>query len=66
MISYESPHRICDADTDRTGIMYYSNYPRLYEIGRTDMIRTIIKEIPKVKFRLVSEIYNEKMELIND
>jgi len=86
------------------GIMYYGNYPRLYEIGRTDMIRaiwksyreveesgiilpvrllhavyhkpanydelltirTIIREIPKVKFRIVSEIYNEKMELINE
>jgi len=29
-------------------------------------IRTIIKEIPKVKFKLFSEIYNEKGELINE
>jgi len=86
------------------GVMYYGNYPRLYEIGRTDMIRdiwksyreveesgiilpvrsltavyhkpalydevltikTIIKEIPKVKFRMFSQIYNEKEELINE
>jgi len=86
------------------GVMYYGNYPRLYEIGRTDLIRviwksyreveesgiilpvrtltaiyhkpaiydevltirTIIKEIPKVKFKLFSEIYNEKGELINE
>lgn len=41
MISYETPYRVCYADTDRMGIMYYGNYPRLYEIGRTDMIRTI-------------------------
>jgi len=104
MISYDTPYRVCYADTDRMGIVYYGNYPRLYEIGRTDMIRTIwksyrevedsgillpvrllhsiyhkpanydelltirsiIKEIPKVKFRIVSEIYNEKMELINE
>jgi len=104
MMSYETPYRVCYADTDRMGIMYYGNYPRLYEIGRTDMIRTIwksyreveesgiilpvrllhavyhkpanydelltirtiIKEIPKVKFRLISEIYNEQMELINE
>jgi len=84
--------------------MYYGHYPRLYEIGRTDLIReiwksyraveesgiilpvrllnaiyhkaaiydemltirTIIKEIPKVKFKLFSEIYNEKGELINE
>ena len=84
--------------------MYYGNYPRLYEIGRTDLIReiwksyreveesgiilpvrtlnaiyhkpalydevltikTIIKEIPKVKFRMFSEIYNESGDLINE
>lgn len=104
MISYDTPYRVCYADTDRMGIMYYGNYPRLYEIGRTDLIRTIwksyreveesgivlpvrqmhaiyhkpaiydelltirtiIKEIPKAKFRLISQIYNEKMELINE
>ena len=104
MLSYDTPYRVCYADTDRMGIMYYGNYPRLYEIGRTDMIRniwksyreveesgiilpvrmlhsvyhkpaiydelltirTIIREIPKVKFRMISEIYNEKMELINE
>jgi len=86
------------------GVMYYGNYPRLYEIGRTDMIRdiwksyreveesgiilpvralnavyhkpaiydevltirTIIKDIPKVKFRMFSEIYNESGDLINE
>ncbi len=86
------------------GIMYYGNYPRLYEIGRTDFIReiwksyreiedsgiilpvrmlhsvyhkpaiydesltirTILKEIPKVKITFISEIYNEKGELINE
>ncbi len=104
MVSFESKYRVCYGDTDRMGVMYYGNYPRLYEIGRTDMIReiwksyreveesgivlpvralnavyhkpalydeiltikTIIKEIPKVKFRMYSEIYNEKGELINE
>ncbi|MCE1199536.1 MAG: acyl-CoA thioesterase [Marinilabiliales bacterium] len=104
MISFDTPYRVCYGDTDRMGIVYYGNYPRLYEIGRTDMIRniwksyraveesgillpvrqmhsiyhkpaqydelltlrTIIREIPKVKFRLISEIYNEQMELINE
>jgi len=104
MFSYDSQYRVCYGDTDRMGVMYYGNYPRLYEIGRTDLIRvmwksyreveesgiilpvrtlnavyhkpaiydevltirTIIKEIPKVKFRIFSEIYNEKGELINE
>ncbi len=104
MLSFDTKYRVCYGDTDRMGVMYYGNYPRLYEIGRTDMIRnlwksyreveesgiilpvrmlsavyhkpagydeeltikTIIKEIPKVKFRFFSEIYNEKRELINE
>jgi acyl-CoA thioester hydrolase len=86
------------------GVVYYGNYPRLYEIGRTDLIReiwksyreveedgillparslqinyykpaiydelltikTIIKELPKVKLYIISQIYNEKGELINE
>lgn len=104
MLTYDTKYRVCYGDTDRMGVMYYGNYPRLYEIGRTDLIRniwksyreveesgiilpvrllnavyhkpanydeeltirTIIKEIPKVKFRVFSEIYNEKGELINE
>ena len=104
MLSYDTKYRVCYGDTDRMGVMYYGHYPRLYEIGRTDLIRviwksyreveesgiilpvrslnavyhkpaiydevltirTIIKEIPKVKFTLFSEIYNEKGELINE
>ena len=104
MLSFDSQYRVCYGDTDRMGVMYYGNYPRLYEIGRTDLIRsvwksyreveesgfflpvrklnavfhksaiydelltirTIIKEIPIVKFRIFSEIYNEKGELINE
>ncbi len=104
MFSFDTKYRVCYGDTDRMGVMYYGNYPRLYEIGRTDLIReiwksyrevedsgiilpvrtlnavyhkpaiydelltirTIIKEIPKVKFRIFSEIYNERGELINE
>jgi acyl-CoA thioester hydrolase len=86
------------------GVVYYGNYPRIYEIGRNEMIRdiwksyremeedgiilparslninyikpafyddlltvrTIIKKIPKVKFKIVSQIFNEEKELINE
>jgi acyl-CoA thioester hydrolase len=85
------------------GVVYYGNYARYYEIGRTEMIRdlgysyrqmeeegimlparslkinyfksayyddlltvrTIVDTIPKVKFPIKTEIYNEKGELIN-
>ncbi|MCX6239873.1 MAG: thioesterase family protein [Bacteroidia bacterium] len=104
MLSYDTKYRVCYGDTYRMGVMYFGHYPRLYEIGRTDLIRviwksyreveesgiilpvrslnavyhkpaiydevltirTIIKEVPKVKFKLFSEIYNEKGQLIND
>jgi acyl-CoA thioester hydrolase len=104
MFSFDSNYRVCYGDTDMMGVVYYGNYPRIYEIGRNDMIReiwksykemekdgiilparslkvnylkpayyddllttrTIIKEIPKVKFKLITQIYNENNELINE
>ena len=32
-------YRVTYADTDQMGVVYYGNYGRLYEIGRTEMIR---------------------------
>ena len=70
MISHETPYRVCYADTDRMGIMYYGNYPRLYEIGRTDMIRTIWKSYREVEesgiilpVRLLHAVYHKPGKL---
>ena len=103
MIVTETKIRVYYEDTDQMGIVYYGNYARYYEIGRTEMIRdlgftykqmeamnimlparslkinymkpayyddqltirTIVDTIPKVKFPIKTEIYNEKGELIN-
>jgi acyl-CoA thioester hydrolase len=103
MIVTETKIRIYYQDTDQMGVVYYGNYARYYEIGRTEMIRdlgftykrleemgimlparslqinylksayyddlltvrTIADAIPKVKFPIKTEIYNEKGELIN-
>lgn len=103
MIITETKIRVYYEDTDQMGVVYYGNYARYYEIGRTEMIRdlgftykqmeelgimlparslkinylksayyddlltirTIIDTIPKVKFPIKTEIYNEKGELIN-
>lgn len=32
-------YRVRYADTDQMGVVYYGNYPRFYEIGRSEMIR---------------------------
>ncbi len=103
MIVTETKIRVYYEDTDQMGVVYYGNYARYYEIGRTEMIRdlgftyrqmeemnimlpahslkinylkpakyddlltvrTIVETIPKVKFPIKTEIYNEKGELIN-
>lgn len=103
MIVSETKIRVYYEDTDQMGVVYYGNYARYYEIGRTELIRdmgftykqmeelnimlparslkinylkpafyddlltvrTIIDTIPKVKFPIKTEIYNEKGELIN-
>ena len=103
MIVTETQIRIYYQDTDQMGVVYYGNYARYYEIGRTEMIRdlgftykkmeelgimlparslkinylkparyddlltvrTIVDTIPKVKFPIKTEIYNQQGELIN-
>ncbi len=41
MISDESKIRITYGDTDKMGVVYYGNYPKYYEIGRTELMRKI-------------------------
>ena len=39
MIVTETKIRVYYQDTDQMGVVYYGNYARYYEIGRTEMIR---------------------------
>jgi len=41
MVSFEINYRVCYADTDKMGFMYYGNYARLYEIARVEMLRSL-------------------------
>ncbi len=41
MIQFEIQYRVCYADTDKMGYMYYGNYARLYEIARVEMLRNL-------------------------
>lgn len=41
MPRFEIPYRVCYADTDKMGYMYYGNYARLYEIARVEMLRSV-------------------------
>ena len=37
----KTQYRVTYADTDQMGVVYYGNYGRLLEIGRTEMIRDL-------------------------
>ncbi len=41
MLKTTFPYRVIYGDTDQMGVMYYGNYARLYELGRTEMVREI-------------------------
>jgi acyl-CoA thioester hydrolase len=34
-------YRVLYADTDMAGVVYYGNYGRLFELGRTEMVRDL-------------------------
>jgi acyl-CoA thioester hydrolase len=38
-ITRKAQYRVLYADTDMMGVVYYGNYGRLYEMGRTEMVR---------------------------
>ena len=38
-ITSKKQYRVIYGDTDMMGVVYYGNYGRLYEMGRTEMIR---------------------------
>ncbi len=41
MFITQTTYRIRYADTDQMGVVYYGNYARFYEIGRSEMIRDL-------------------------
>ncbi len=38
-LTHRTTYRVTYGDTDQMGVVYYGHYARLYEIGRTEMIR---------------------------
>jgi len=40
-ITSKTHYRVRYADTDQMGVVYYGNYSRLYEIGRSELIREL-------------------------
>jgi acyl-CoA thioester hydrolase len=103
MAFHETKIRVCYGDTDKMGVVYYGTYPRFYETGRNELlrshgityreiedagivwpvrtlnitylkpayyddlltVRTIVEEMPVVRLKIKTKIYNQKDELIN-
>ena len=40
MLSLDTEYRIIYGDTDKMGVVYYANYLRFFEIGRTELLRS--------------------------
>lgn len=40
-ITNKTQYRVLYADTDMMGVVYYGNYGRLFEMGRTEMVRSM-------------------------
>ena len=41
MYSFETSIRVRYGETDQMGYVYYGNYPLYYEVGRTEMLRSV-------------------------
>jgi acyl-CoA thioester hydrolase len=41
MFTHAVTYRVCYADTDQMGYVYYGNYARLYEIARVETLRSL-------------------------
>lgn len=41
MLTHSLFYRVCYADTDQMGYVYYGNYARFYEIARVETLRSI-------------------------
>ncbi|MFC5284381.1 acyl-CoA thioesterase [Pedobacter alpinus] len=41
MFSFETTIRVRYADTDQMGYVYYGNYAEMYEVARTEMLRSL-------------------------
>ena len=65
-ITKTTPYRVLYADTDMMGVVYYGNYGRLFEKGRTEMIREMgLPYIEMEKQGIVMPVYSVESKYRN-
>lgn len=68
MLPYTSKvqYRILYADTDMMGVVYYGNYGKFFEMGRTEMIREMgMPYIEMEKMGIVMPVYSLESKYMN-
>ena len=65
-ITSRTQYRILYADTDMMGVVYYGNYGRFFELGRTEMIREMgMPYIELEKAGIVMPVYSVESKYKN-
>jgi acyl-CoA thioester hydrolase len=65
-ITGRTQYRVRYADTDQMGVVYYGNYGRLYEIGRTEMIREMgLPYVELEKEGVMMPVYSVESRFLN-
>jgi acyl-CoA thioester hydrolase len=60
MFIHDFSKRIRYGETDKMGYLYYGNYPLLYEIGRSEAIRSV-----GISYKLLEDDYKVMMPVIH-
>jgi acyl-CoA thioester hydrolase len=62
----KTQYRVLYADTDMMGVVYYGNYGKLYEKGRTEMIRNMgLPYIELEKAGIMMPVYSVESKYLN-
>lgn len=65
-ITKKTRYRVLYADTDMMGVVYYGNYGRLFEMGRTEMVRSMgLPYIELEKAGIVMPVYSVESKYRN-
>lgn len=60
MYVYDFKKRVRYAETDKMGYLYYGNYPKYYEIGRVELIRSL-----GISYKDFEDVYNVMLPVVS-
>lgn len=60
MYIYDFKKRVRYAETDKMGYLYYGNYPKYYEIGRVELIRSL-----GISYKDFEDVHNVMLPVVS-